>query len=91
MPNNENNTGETLITVSIKTKTGSLFEGKVSTVSSKNERGVFDILPFHANFITLIKDFVILDKGTQKEQLFKLENGGVLTVMSNKVDVYVGL
>ena len=76
--------------VSIKSKTKILFDGPVKTVSSKNERGVFDILPLHTNFITLISDYVILDKGLPTEKKFDIEKG-VLYVLSNKVDVYVGI
>ncbi len=32
-----------------------IFEGEAMAVSSSNVLGPFDILPFHANFITLIE------------------------------------
>lgn len=35
---------------------GIVFEGDVFSVSSKNLSGKFDILPQHANFITLIEN-----------------------------------
>ncbi|MFZ2664364.1 MAG: hypothetical protein WAX66_03310 [Patescibacteria group bacterium] len=79
-----------ILMVSIKSKDKILFDGSVKTVSSKNERGVFDILPLHTNFITLISDYVILDKGLPTEKKFDIEKG-VLYVLSNKVDVHVGI
>lgn len=78
------------LTASIKSKTKVLFDGIVSTITSKNERGIFDILLFHTNFITLISDFVVVDKGLPTEQKFDFEKG-VLYVISNKVEIYVGI
>jgi F0F1-type ATP synthase epsilon subunit len=78
------------LTVSIKSKEKTLYNGAVHTVTSKNERGVFDVLSLHANFISLISDYIILDKGLPTEKRFDIEKG-VLYVLSNKVDVYVGV
>ena len=79
-----------LISATIKSKEKTLYEGIVKTVTSKNERGVFDVLPFHTNFITLIKDYVVFNKGQKDEQKFDMEKG-ILYVMSNEVNVYVGI
>lgn len=76
--------------VSIKAKNKVLYEGGVSALTSKNERGVFDILLLHTNFITLVSEYVIIDKGLSTEKRFDFEKG-VLYVFSNKVDVYVGI
>ena len=81
---------DALLSATIKSKEKVLFEGAVKTVTSKNERGVFDILPFHTNFITLIKDYVVFNKGQDDEKKFDMEKG-VLYVMSNEVNVYVGI
>lgn len=43
-----------LLQVKILTPLMLLFEGKALSVSSVNSEGRFDILPQHANFITLI-------------------------------------
>ncbi|NMB91931.1 hypothetical protein GYA37_03760 [candidate division WWE3 bacterium] len=80
----------TTLSASIKSKEKILFDGTVRTISSVNERGPFDVLPLHANFITLILNYVILDKGLSTERRFDIEKG-VLYVLSNKVDVYVGI
>jgi len=79
-----------LISATIKSKKKTLFEGTVESVTSKNERGIFDVLPFHTNFITLVKDYVVFNKGQKDEQKFDMEKG-VLYVMSNEVNVYVGI
>lgn len=78
------------ITVSIKNKKEQLFLGDALSVTSKNDDGVFDILPFHVNFITLIYDFIVIDRNQQTERRFEMENG-VLYTLGNKIDIYIGL
>lgn len=79
-----------LLSVTIKTKEKVYFDGKGYTITSVNDGGTFDILPTHANFITLIKLKVIIDVGRPTEQLFNIEKG-IMYVMSNKIDIYVGI
>ncbi len=85
-----NNPNMTKLFISIKSKEKNLFNGLANTVTSINERGIFDILPFHTNFITLVTDYVIVDKGLSTEQKFQIDKG-VLYVLSNKVDIHVGI
>lgn len=65
------------------------FEGEAISISSKNKFGNFDILPEHANFITLILDELILitPKGEKLNYKFKR---GVLEVTENKVNIFLG-
>ena len=79
-----------LLNVTIKSKESTLFDGASHTVTSTNERGVFDVLPLHTNFITLIADYVVLDKGLPTEQKFNIDKG-ILYVLANKVDIYAGI
>lgn len=78
------------LNVSVRSKEKILFQGISFTLTSVNERGKFDVLPFHTNFITLIFDQIAIDEGRTTEQIIKLEKG-VLYVMSNNVNVYVGI
>ena len=78
------------ITVSIKNKKEQLFLGEASSVTSKNDRGVFDILPYHVNFITLTYDFIVIDRNLDTEKRFEMENG-ILYTLGNKIDIYIGL
>jgi len=66
------------------------YEGEALSVSSKNQLGKFDILPKHANFITLIFDelSIVTLKGEKITYRFKR---GVLEVRKNKVNIYLGL
>jgi F0F1-type ATP synthase epsilon subunit len=76
--------------VTLRSKEKLLYSGVATTVSSENERGPFDILSEHANFISLIHNYIIIDHGLPTEQSFQLEKG-VMYVVSNKIDVYIGI
>lgn len=65
-----------------------LFEGQAKAISSKNSRGKFDILPGHANFITLIeKNNLEIYKEDGKIETIPLNEAIVLT-QNNIVTVY---
>jgi len=69
---------------------GVIFKGSVSAITSSNNKGVFDVLPKHTNFISIIKDFITihLDAGNKKEIKIKR---GVLRCLGNKVNVFLGV
>lgn len=65
-----------------------LFEDEAISISSINSAGKFDILPHHANFITLIEDSPILIRKADKKLVeFKLPLAIIYT-LSNKVTIY---
>jgi F0F1-type ATP synthase epsilon subunit len=68
-----------------------LWEGLASSVSSENAQGTFDILPMHANFISLIRDkpiVVVTDKAERLEYLFPVS---VMYVHENVVKIYTDM
>ena len=67
------------------------FEGPAVSVSSINDRGVFDILPNHANFISLVRNYLKIKKPDGKITELKLAGPTVLRVYKNQVSVYLGL
>ncbi|OGV92494.1 hypothetical protein A3B57_01655 [Microgenomates group bacterium RIFCSPLOWO2_01_FULL_47_10] len=73
--------------VLIKSRKQTLFDGDALAITSNNEDGVFDILPHHANFITMIKDFVVV-KTQNEDQKFEVKRG-VLEVSGNNVSLYL--
>lgn len=77
-----------ILDVNIRNRKISYFEGRGGSVTSLNDRGEFDILPQHANFISLIRNYIILNKGTKGEQKFVIGTG-VVRVKENKVDVFL--
>ena len=67
-----------------------LFQGKIEAISSFNDKGPFDVLSQHANFISLIKQAVILHFADKSEKRIDLQSG-VLKVRDNDVEVYIGI
>ncbi|HLC88193.1 MAG TPA: hypothetical protein VJG66_04030 [Patescibacteria group bacterium] len=59
------------LNVKILSPTQTIFEGEAVSVSSVNTEGKFDILPYHANFITLVQKkpiFLRIKKQNEKQQ-----------------------
>lgn len=67
-----------------------VFEGDVAAISSTNDKGPFDILSLHENFITLIKDHVTLTHLDGAKQRIKL-NTGVLRNVENSAQIFIGV
>lgn len=65
-----------------------LYSGQAYAVTSVNDKGVFDILPQHANFITLIKEKVIVHPTLKENKEIQIENG-IARVYKDKVYIYV--
>ena len=63
------------------------FEGKAKAISSENKVGEFDILPEHANFISLI--FNTLTIHTQEGEKTYEFSRGVLEVTEGKVRIFL--
>ncbi len=74
----------------VRTRQNMLFEGPISSLSSVNETGKFDVLIKHANFISLIKDYLIINLIDGKKREIKVENA-ILRVLDNQADVYLGV
>jgi F0F1-type ATP synthase epsilon subunit len=67
-----------------------VLEEEVFAVSSTNEKGPFDILPEHANFICLCKEYITLHKLNGEKQQISISSG-LLRVFQNNVKVYLGI
>lgn len=55
-----------VLNVKIFSPTQTIFEGEAVSISSVNSVGKFDILPFHANFITLVQKNPIIIRTKKK-------------------------
>lgn len=80
----------TLLTVTIKDPERTAFEGQATAVSSSNTNGPFDILPYHANFITLIREVVVIHQPDGKEVKIPLQQG-IMKIYEDKVHVLIGI
>ena len=80
----------TPLILTVKSREGDVFSGNVRTVTSNNDKGRFDVLSFHAHFISLIKDYVEYIGLDNKKGVIPIRDA-VMRVEENKVDVFMGI
>ena len=76
------------IQVIIRKTNGIVWEGKVTSFSSTNEMGKFDILPQHAHFVGSIQEFITIQTNGQ-EKSWKIETG-IMSVVDEIIEVFLG-
>lgn len=77
-----------MLHVIIKSPTEIVWEGEASSVSSENSAGPFDILPEHANFVTLIENKpIFVERDPHKKQEFTFTRA-VILAQNNQVSIY---
>ena len=81
---------EEKIHVMVRNRIKILFDDDVKSLTSKNDSGIFDILPEHSNFITLINSPLILRKPDGQKQEISFISG-LLIVKDDSVHCYVDL
>ena len=79
-----------ILEVTIQGREGILFKGRASRVSSVNDTGDFDILPRHANFISLVNKRIDVKPLDSDVRSFQVDDG-VMRVLDDKVEVYLGI
>jgi len=87
---NKRESNNPLILLKIQTKEGVSFNDKVKAITSYNEKGIFDVLPQHENFISVIKDKIIIHTTDGKDKEIKIDNG-VLRIYENEAHIFLGL
>ena len=65
-----------------------ILETEAEAVSSKNIRGDFDILPEHANFITVVENYPILIRVPKQKPIILKFNLAIIMVTENNVNIY---
>lgn len=83
------NPKDELILLKVQNKHGLPFNDQVRSVTSFNERGVFDILPEHENFISIIKDKIIIHQKDGKDKEMKIGTA-VLRVIGKEINIFLG-
>ena len=78
------------LSVIIRDRKGVVWEGEALVVSSINSVGPFDVLASHANFISIIKNRIVVTKTDKTKQEFNVDSG-VMQERENKVMVYLGV
>ena len=79
-----------LLKVKIRNREKILLEEEVKAITSVNNKGVFDILPEHCNFISLIKDRITIYLPDRRKETFRVSSG-ILSVIRNQVDVFLDI
>lgn len=75
--------------VNIHSREGVLFNGEADALSASNDAGVFDILPMHSRFVATFSGDIILHQGKTDQKIAL--TGGVIRVVDNQVEVFVGV
>lgn len=73
--------------VNVETPEGVVWEGMASAVSSKNSVGPFDILPEHANMVTLVDGDPITVSTSAGDTSFTFAKS-VISVNDNSVSIF---
>jgi F0F1-type ATP synthase epsilon subunit len=76
--------------LTVRNRDNLIFEGKVESITSYNTKGRFDVLPSHANFISLLEKYLIYRTIDGQENNIPINNG-ILRVSNDQVKVYLGI
>lgn len=76
--------------VKIRDTENIIFEGEVERISSFNEVGPFDIYPMHANFISIIRQELVLYDNHEKVKELKFEQA-VMKVKQDSANIFLGI
>lgn len=74
----------------VRTRERVVFEGEVKSVTATNQKGAFDVLPLHGNFISLLGDKITIRQVDGSKQELAVPDG-VVRVVKNKIEIYVGV
>jgi F0F1-type ATP synthase epsilon subunit len=73
--------------VVMKNKDKILYRGNAYAVSTVDDKGPFDVLSEHENFIALIKEKVTIHTTPKDKLEMKIDNG-IVRICQNKVYIY---
>lgn len=76
--------------VTIKSPQALVYQGKAVAVTLKNDKGDLDILPYHANFISLITEMVIIYETKDSQKRFPIEEG-IVKIFEDTVEIFIGI
>lgn len=76
--------------ISVKSPQQVHFEGWATAITSVNKKGKFDVLGYHANFITIITQFLTIHLENNVKKNIPIQQG-VLKVSKNTVRIFLGI
>lgn len=65
-----------------------IFEGQALSLTCHNEKGIFDILPEHTNFMSMIDSKIIVREAEKKETVIPIDEA-ILQVVKGHVIIMV--
>jgi F0F1-type ATP synthase epsilon subunit len=78
------------LSVTVRSREKIVYDGPALAVSSVNDKGPFDILAQHANFISIMKQYLRIYKLDGTVQEFPIKEA-ILQVVENHINIFVGL
>lgn len=90
MADSNRNLDSTKVHFIMRNRNKVLMDEDIWSITSVNDKGVFDILPQHANFISLIQKFITVHKLDGTENTTNINNG-VLKVRDNTINCYIDI
>lgn len=91
MPATESKIASNKILVLVRNREGIVFVGEANSITSFNDKGEFDVLAHHANFISMIQNKLVIHKGKGGNQEIKIEGKAVMRVAQNHTEVFLGI
>lgn len=76
--------------ISISSPDKILWEGEADSFTSENSQGVFDVLPGHANFITIIEQKPITVHRVDGSKEFAFSSA-IVYVRANNITIYANI
>jgi F0F1-type ATP synthase epsilon subunit len=80
-----------MLKIIIKSPDKDIFSGEAESLSSQNSAGKFDVLPGHANFITVIENRPIVIRQSEKEKREFVFPLAILSVNNNFITIYTNI
>ena len=66
---------QSFLLLSVSNRDRRVFEGSVKALSAFNAKGPFDVLPGHANLISLIHNGLVIHKNERERQTIAYQKG----------------
>ena len=66
------------------------YTAQATSIETSNDNGDLSFLPGHANFISIIKDKVVINTGRSKAESFAFDRA-VLRCFDSRVEIYMGI
>lgn len=91
MPTNQPPLNPKILKVTVRNRQKAVYDEEALFVQSVNEKGDFAVLGEHTNFISIVKNQLIIGKTDKTNNKIDLTEQAILKVRDNVVEVYLGL